>query len=147
MMRLFHENHPNKTVDDRTVVVNDFTRRTPFWSYRTVSYKEYPPLLELEKLLDGYLRELFKGELDEANGDALDNLIFDYVRQAELDLAQQRCRHRDMINSFDIRAKGDRNAFEGEKRRLEAALAENAGEQADIRRRREKVTFEEEIRE
>ena len=30
---------------------------------------------------------------------------------------------------------------------LEAALAENAREQADIRRRREKVTFEEEIRE
>lgn len=140
-MLFFHDNHPNKTVDDRTVVVNDFIRRTPFWSYRTVSYKDYSPLMNFGKVIDEHLQELFKGQIDEANGDALDNLIFDIVRQAELDLADQRCKHRDMINSFGIRARGDRNSFEGQKRRLEDALSINLMEQAEIRRRFEKVTF------
>lgn len=129
-MSLFKGNTPTKVVDDTQEVVNDFTRRAPFWCYRPVPYREYEPLSHLQLELDSYLERLFQGELDDANGDVLDNLIFDTVRQACEDLTKQRIIHQDSITSFAIRAKSDHSAFARELSALKVDLDKNLEEQA-----------------
>lgn len=84
------------------MIVNDFTRRIPYWSYRAPNYKIYEPLLEYREEIDGYLEKL---------------------------LEHQRVEHRDIIKSFDIRAKSDRKAFESQLALLKEQLAENKREQ------------------
>ena len=87
---------------------NGFARRVPFWSYRARDYLLYEPLVSFRGEIDGYLERLFAGDLDEGNGDVLDNMIADLVRQAEECLKRQRTEHKDAIISFGIRAKSER---------------------------------------
>ena len=134
-MSVFKENAPMKAVDDQAEIVHDFTRRAPFWSYRTVPYRDYPALIELKGVLDAHLDALFRGEIDDGNGDVLDNLIFDTVRQAQADLRLQQVSHRDTIKSFGIRAESDHAAFRQELDRLKDALNENLSEQKKLRKR------------
>ena len=132
-MSIFKTNAPEKQVDDTKEVVHDFTRRAPFWSYRTVAYREYAPLVNLKDELDCYLDALFRGDIDDGNGDVLDNLIFDAVRRAWEDLKKQRVDHLDTITSFGIRAQSDRTAFEEQLTQLEESLSKNIQEQEFIR--------------
>lgn len=131
-MSLFKGNTPTQAADDSQEVVNDFTRRAPFCSYRPVPYRFYDPLVNLKDDLDGYLERLFQGEIDDANGDVLDCLIFDVVRQAVEDLKKQRVNHQDAIISFGIRAESDRAAFEDQLARLRTDLEETRSEQTFV---------------
>lgn len=111
-MSIFNQvNSLNKSVNSEKVVMKDFERRIPYWSYRPVNYEVCKPFKEYKTEIDGYLEKLFKGEIDDGNGDVLDNMIMDMARQAEKSLVNQRAEHRDMIKSLDIRAKSDRRAF------------------------------------
>lgn len=140
-MSMFKTGGQNKAVDDEMVVVRDFNRRTPFWSYRTAAYKPYPPFAQFKAEIDAYLEKLFAGELDDGNGDVLDTMISDVLRQAERDLARQRTEHRDMIVSFGLRARSDRTAFEHELGKLRESLERNQREQSKIRSRLENNEF------
>lgn len=145
-MSIFKLNTPNKVVDDEPVVVRDFNRRAPFWSYRTQDYKEYPPFAAFKAEIDAYLAKLFAGEIDDGNGDVLDTMISDVLRQAEHDLARQRTDHHDVIVSFGIRAKSDKAAFEKELNIRREALEKNLHEQEDIRARLYNNEFKEVMR-
>ena len=133
-MSIYKENNPMKVVDDETEIVHDFLRRAPFWSYRSVPYRDYAPLIDLKAQIDAYLDALFCGEIDDGNGDVLDNLVFDTVRQAQSDLRLQQVNHQDTIKSFGIRAVSDQAAFEQELTLLQATLAGNMEEQAKLRK-------------
>ena len=74
--------------------------------------------------IDSYLEKLFNGEVDSGNGDVLDMIIGSVTRQAKHALEKQHCNHRDIIKSFDIRAKSDKKAFEDQRSRLQAELDE-----------------------
>ncbi len=113
-------------------MVHDFKRRVPYWGYRMVDYREYAPLAALREQLDERLNILFGGELDDGNGDVLDALIADTLRQAEQDIKRQRIDHRNMIASLSMRARSDRAAFENELRRCRAALEQNLSEQESL---------------
>lgn len=143
-MSIFKMNRPNKVVDDAPVVVRDFNRRTPFWSYRTSDYKPYPPFARFKEDIDAYLEKLFAGDIDDGNADVLDTMISDVLRQAEHDLAHQRTEHHDVIVSFGIRAKSDKLAFERELQKRSEALEQNLQEQNEIRQRLRKNEFKEE---
>lgn len=137
-MSIFRENRPGKELDDTVEIVRDFNRRAPFWSYRTRAYQIYAPFDQFKTSIDDYLDKLFQGEIDDANGDVLDALIFDLLRQAERDLDRQRTEHRDAITSFAIRAKCDPVAFEAELSALEERLEANKQEQ---QKKRELLAF------
>lgn len=143
-MGLFKGHSPTKVVDDTTEIVTDFIRRAPFWSYRTVPYRPYPPLMNLQTELDGCLDRLFSGELDDGNGDVLDCLIFDQVRQAREDLNRQRVSHRDAIVSFGLRALGDREAFETQLAALKQALEQNEAELTLVQHLARRDTYQKE---
>ena len=117
-MATMKETDGMKMVDDEKEVVRDFTRRTPFWGHRTVSYRDFAPLMNLKEELDAYLEKLFQGEIDDGNADVLDNIIFDRVRQALEDLKYQSVEHEDMNCSFENRADSDVNAFREERDNL-----------------------------
>lgn len=134
-MSIFKMNKPNKIVDDAPVIVRDFNRRAPFWSYRTAEYRAYPPFAQFKSEIDAYLDKLFAGEIDDGNGNVLDTMISDILRQAELDLEHQRTDHHDVIVSFGIRAKSDKTAFEKELQIRREALERNLQEQECIRKR------------
>lgn len=127
-MGFFKSNAPEKVVDGTQEVVTDFTRRTPYWSYRTVPYQVRGGLESFRKELDDYLERLFSGELDDGNGDVLDCLISGRVRQAREDLKNQRISHRDAIVSFGIRAVSDRAAFEKQLAAVRQTLEQNRQE-------------------
>lgn len=131
-MSIFKMNNPNKEVDDTPVIVRDFNRRAPFWSYRTAEYQELPEFAGFKSEIDAYLEKLFDGELDDGNGDVLDTMISDILRQAMRDLERQRVVHRDTIVSFGIRAKSDEAAFTNELQHQRDDLAQNLREQARI---------------
>ena len=133
--------NPTKAVTDETVVVNDFERRIPYWSYRTVNYSIPERFLRYKEEIDEYLRHLFEGEIDDGNGDVLDNLILDMAMQAELSLEQQKIEHKDLITSFNIRAKSDKVAFENELMLLEEKLSENKRNQGRYVARMEENEF------
>lgn len=134
-----------KFLDDTLTTANDFTRRVPFWAYRAKDYLLYEPLVSFQGEIDSYLEKLFAGDIDEGNGDVLDNMISDLVRQAEEYLKRQRTEHRDVISSFGIRARSDRKAFRQELDLLRAALERNEEEQKNIRARLNKNEFREDI--
>lgn len=115
----------NESVGSEKMVMNDFERRIPYWSYRPVSYEVYEPFKEYKTEIDGYLEKLFNGEIDDGNGDVLDNMIMDMARQAEKSLNRQRVEHRDMIKSLDIRAQSDRKAFKCQLELLKEQLENN----------------------
>lgn len=143
-MGIFTMNQNKREVDDRRVIVNDFVRRAPFWSYRVKDYQIYPPFADYQKEIDAYLEKLFSGELDDGNGDVLDNLISDMFHKAKQDLNRQRQEHHDAIKSFWIRFQGDRRAFENELDLLKVSLQETIKEQPDIDKKLRKSEFKEE---
>ena len=110
--------------EQEQTIVNDFTRRTPYASYRPVEYQLYAPLLTFQKPLDDYLEKLFAGDIDDANGNVLDNLIGDMARMALLDLDRQRVRHGDVLRDLAIRNDADRSAFQSAKARVQQQLEE-----------------------
>lgn len=101
-------------VDDSRIVVNDFQLRTSKTygteSYRTVEYRLSHKLEESEMLpvLEEHLARLFAGEVDDANGDMLDNFLFGPAREALPDLGRQHYDHADMIRRLIIRKTADR---------------------------------------
>lgn len=100
-------------VDDGRTVVHDFllrATRTGFESYRTAEYRLYHKLKEEEMMprLDEHLDKLFAGNVDDANGDMLDTIIFGAAREARADLDRQYCNHSDMLRRLIIRRKADR---------------------------------------
>ena len=143
-MGFFKSNAPEKVVDDTQEVVTDFTRRTPYWSYRTVPYQVRGGLESFRKELDDYLERLFSGELDDGNGDVLDCLISGRVRQAREDLKNQRISHRDAIVSFGLRALGDREAFETQLVALKQALEQNEAELTLVQHLARRDTYQKE---
>ena len=72
------------TMDDSRVMVHDFTRRYLYESYRSVDYRVFHKLCEeeMKPKLDQHLEALIAGEVDDANGDMLDNIIFGPYRES-----------------------------------------------------------------
>ncbi len=99
--------------DDTEVIVNDFARRYPFEDYRPVEYKPYHKLLEeeMKPRLDHHLEALFAGEVDDANGDMLDNIIFGTYRESLSDLGMQRHSHAVFNRRLAARRHSDREDF------------------------------------
>ena len=100
-------------VDDSKVVVHDFRLRSTHVgveSYRTVEYKLYPKLEEAEMMhkLEEHLSKLFAGDVDDANVDMLDAILFGAAREALPDLGKQHYDHLDMLRRLIIRRKADR---------------------------------------
>lgn len=127
-MALFNQGSFNKSVDDSKVIVKDFVRRAPFWSYRPAEYRSFDPLVQYKDEIDQYLEKIFTGQVDDANGNILDNMISDIVRQADMDLSRQRTDHEDTIKSFALRAAADKDGFESQANALQAALKLNQEE-------------------
>ncbi len=100
-------------VDDSRTVVHDFRLRATqvgFESYRATEYRLYHKLEECEMMprLEEHLSKLFAGEVDDANGDMLDNIIFGAAREALPDIVRQHYDHLDMLRRLIIRRKADR---------------------------------------
>ena len=122
-MAIFKEDEQIKEVNDEREQANDFLRRTPFWSYRSVSYKDYEPLINLLPTLDSHLDKFFQDDIiDDGNSNLLDNLIFDVVRQSIEYLKWQRVNHEDTNKNFVIRKEGDIEAYQRELAKLEEDL-------------------------
>jgi len=85
-------------MDDSKVPANDFIRRIQYESYRPADYRLYPGLSEeaMKPKIDKYLEALFSGAVDSANGNMLDNIIFDPYRESVPYLNDQRLNHKDM---------------------------------------------------
>lgn len=127
--------HKKRNMKSGEVMVNDFQRRTPYWSYRPANYRIYEPFMEYKKEIDKYLEKLFSGEIDDGNGDVLDNMIAQMTRQAERVLDEQRTEHKDMLKSFDIRRLSDRETFENQLKLLRDSLEKNKSDQEEYRNR------------
>lgn len=102
------------SVDDSRTTVYDFTLRstqTGFESYRTTEYVLYHKLDENEMLpkIDDHLEKLFAGNVDDANGDMLDELVFGSAREALPYLSKQHIDHSDTIRRFIVRRTADRD--------------------------------------
>ena len=100
-------------VDDSRIVVHDFRLRgtqVGFESYRTVEYRLYRKLEEAYMMpkLEEHLNRLFAGDIDDANGDMMDAILFSAAREALPDLGKQHCDHLDMLRRLIIRRKADR---------------------------------------
>ena len=104
------------TMDDSRVTVYDFMRRMQrlFESYRAADYRVYPGLTEeeMKPKLDRHLEALFAGDVDDANGDMLDNIIFGPYRESVPFLNVQRLNHKDMNRRLVARRVSDRADFE-----------------------------------
>ena len=140
-MNFFKRSKVTKIVDDTESIVADFKLRAPFWSYRTVPYREYEPFVNFTADIDNYLERLFEGEIDDGNGNVLDNIICDMARQAEEHLKRQHTEHRDTIKSFDIRNKGDKTAFMNERILLQAEIEDTEQQIEEVKRRMKRDKF------
>ena len=143
-MSIFKSVRKHQTLEQDDTVVHDFLRRAPYWSYRVTDYRPYAPFSDFRGGLDGYLEKLLAGEIDDGNGDVLDNLIGDMARQALLDLEKQRADHQDYLRSLDARTVGDRDQFQRCRDALERDLNRNLQEQAALEQRADRHTFREE---
>ena len=81
-------------VDDSRIVVHDFRLRgtqVGFESYRTVEYHLYRKLEEAYMMpkLEEHLNRLFAGDIDDANGDMMDAILFSAAREALPELDKQ----------------------------------------------------------
>ena len=97
--------------------VHDFTLRSTelsFESYRTVDYRLFPQLSAeyMMPLIDAHLDKLLSGEVDDANGDMLDRLLFDPARMALPDLISQHVDHADVLRRFIVRRNADQKDLE-----------------------------------
>ncbi|HAP20711.1 MAG TPA: hypothetical protein DCR27_05500 [Lachnospiraceae bacterium] len=101
------------TMDDSRVMVHDFTRRYLYESYRSVDYRVFHKLCEeeMKPKLDQHLEALIAGEVDDANGDMLDNIIFGPYRESVPELGVQRLNHKDMNRRLAARRTADREDF------------------------------------
>lgn len=101
------------TMDDSRVMVHDFTRRYLYESYRSVDYRVFHKLWEeeMKPKLDQHLEALIAGEVDDANGDMLDNIIFGPYRESVPELGVQRLNHKDMNRRLAARRTADREDF------------------------------------
>lgn len=102
------------SMDDSSSTVYDFTlRSTPigFESYRPTEYVLYHKLDEAEMLprIDDHLEKLFNGEVDDANGDMLDEILMGAAREALPYLSKQYIDHGDTIRRFIVRRTADRD--------------------------------------
>ena len=143
-MSIFKSANKHQTLEQDDTVVRDFQRRAPYWSYRVTDYRPYAPFSAFRQELDGYLEKLLAGEIDDGNGDVLDNLIGDMARQALLDLEKQRADHQDNLRSLEVRTVGDRDQFQRYRDALEHDLNRNLQAQAALEQRADKHTFREE---
>lgn len=143
-MNAFKLNNRSRTDETEDTVVRDFQRRAPYWSYRVTDYRPFAPFTEFRKELDGYLEKLFAGEIDDGNGDVLDNMIGDMARQALLDLDRQRADHQDNLRNLELRTVGDRSHFLEHRQTLAGALDRNLLEQETLEARLKNHTFREE---
>lgn len=104
------------TMDDSRVTVCDFKRRMQclFESYCPADYRLYSRLSEeeMKPKLDKHLEALFAGDVDDANGDMLDNIIFGPYRESVPYLKVQRLNHKDMNRRLVARRVSDRADFE-----------------------------------
>lgn len=104
------------TMDDSRETVYDFMRRMHclYESYRPADYRLYPGLSEeeMKAKLDRHLEALFAGDVDDANGDMLDNIIFGPYRESVPYLNVQRFNHKDMNRRLVARRFSDRADFE-----------------------------------
>lgn len=103
------------TMDDSRVTVYDFMRHMQplFESYRSADYRLYPGLCEeeMKPKLDKHLEALFAGDVDDANSDMLDNIIFGPYRESVPYLNIQRLNHKDMNRRLVARRVSDRADF------------------------------------
>lgn len=103
-------------MDDSKMTVYDFMRRIQplFESYRSSDYRPYPGLMEEEMAskLDRHLEAMFAGDVDDANGDMLDNIIFGSYRESVPYLNVHRLNHKDMNRRLVARRISDRADFE-----------------------------------
>ncbi len=78
-------------------------------SFRCQQYEEYGKFDEanMKCELDSYLNRLLAGEVDAANGNMLDELIFGREREAMRDLNMQRIRHKDSNKRIAVRFDSD----------------------------------------
>ncbi len=102
------------TMDDSRVTVYDFKRRIKFESYRSTDYRFYPGLSEeaMNPKIDRHLEALFAGDVDDGNGDMLDNIIFGPYRESVPYLNIQRLNHKDMNRRLVACRASDRADFE-----------------------------------
>ncbi len=102
-------------MDDSRVTVYDFKRRIQrlFESYRAADYRLYHGLSEDVVLpkIDRHIEALLAGEVDDANGDMLDNIIFSPYRESVSFLNIQRLNHKDMNRRLAARRISDRDDF------------------------------------
>lgn len=96
-------------VDDSKSVVHDFCQRMPWISYRAVEYRLYHKLSEKEMLpkLEDHLTKVFAGDIDDANGDILDAILFSAVREGVADLECQRIDHGDTLRRLIVSRKSN----------------------------------------
>ena len=102
------------TVDTQKEIKNDFCLRSSnvgFESYRTVDYRKCPELFmeTYYGAIDEHLDRLFKGEIDDANGNVLERFTFGPVRKAFPDLRIQHIDRQDTIRRFIVRNSSDLN--------------------------------------
>ncbi len=100
-------------LEDRRTVIHDFRLRTSrplsCESVRAANYLLYHKLDEDEMLprLDEHLNKLLAGEVDSANDDMLDAIIFAAAREGVPFLEQQRCEHADIIRRLIVARKAN----------------------------------------
>ena len=123
-MSLFKESIANKELDDTSTLVNDFVRQKPYGTYRPVNYQISERFVDLKNEIDKYLERMFEGKIDDANGDVMDNLIYDNTRIALQDIEMQKVQHDDTIRNFIIQAEGARTAFAEHKQTVESMISE-----------------------
>ena len=112
------------SLSSNRVKVYDFQRReTKFESYRLPEYEFYPGLEEpvVLSLLDDHLAKMCAGDIDEGNGNDLNNLIFSIVPEGECFLERQHYRNLDLISRLIARNRVDGEDF---KNMLELRQAE-----------------------
>ena len=119
-MSIFKHLRRKKTAERKSTSTVSLFRGWPDSELSPVPYMPYTPLFnDLRSTLDSYLDELFKGEIDDANGDVLDSIITDHVRQAMNDLADQRAAHIDCIHTLLLNDSNTRCKLEQELLRLQ----------------------------
>ena len=135
--------NPIKAIADTVDVVNDFNRQALFWSYRPVAYRAYAPFYNLTPVLDEFIDDLFRGNIDEGNADTLDNIIADYARQAIIFLDQQKIEHIDMIRQLQFQVDGAVKSLNLHLEQIERDVEENAEDMAVIKERMKAERFSE----
>lgn len=121
-----------KKIPDSRSVTEVFRRRPEYENVRAAEYQMYPGLQKenLLPVLDKHLEALFAGELDDANGNMLDSIIFAPAREAVPDLMRQHYDHADVLRRLSARRMADREDFRRilEERKRELAQLEAAHE-------------------